>query len=286
MVKKKKNYGIIFIGVALLVMIMIISTVASKNLGIIYTQSSAFEKTLETYYSFAGNVAYVNMQNVMAKSILQIEEINIVEGEKVYKDDVLFRTTEGEEILADIDGTIDKIYIEVDQQVMSGAVLCEIIDLEQLKLQIKVDEYDLDCVEIGKEVWVNVGAVDKDIIATVEEISRTAISQNGVAYFIATLSLDFDEVVKVGMSAETKILKNKVENALVIPMKVINFDDENNPYVYVDNGENEKEKVMLDIGITDGIYVEILGGLEKEQDVFYIDENNVLTNRAGFLPPM
>ena len=114
-----------------------------------YLSATVTKETIETYYTFTGNVDSSNTQNVMAEKILQISQINVSEGDKVTTDDVIFVATDGTEVKSKIEGTINKIFVEVDQQVMSGGQLCQIIDLENLEVSVRVDEYDLSCIEIG-----------------------------------------------------------------------------------------------------------------------------------------
>ncbi len=287
--KGKKIKGIVIGVLVIAVITLVIPLIGGSKVNHTYLETTAKVQTMETYYSFAGNVTSTNIKNVMAETMMQVKEVKVEEGENVSEEDVLFIATDGRKVKAGIDGTVNKLVVEEGQQVMSGAMLCEIIDFDNLELQIKVDEYDLECVEVGKEILVNIGAIDKNIKATVEEVSRTAMSQNGVAYFTATLSLETDKDIRLGMSAETRILDEKAEDVTTILTKAIEFDEENKPFVYVEKETgkgNTKEKQYIETGITDGIYAEVTAGLSDGQTIFYVDTAVVKSGRPGFLPPM
>ena len=54
---------------------------------------------------------------------------------------------------------------------------------------------------------------------------------NGVTFFTATIDLEKDDSVKIGMSAEVKLVNSNATGVVTLPMKAIQFDDNNSPYV-------------------------------------------------------
>ncbi len=288
LVQKKKKWRkgpFIVIGVAVVVIVFIAVPMIMMGNGGGYLSAASSKGNIETYYSFSGNVASKNTQMVMAEKIMQISKINVSEGDKVRVDTILFVSSDGTEIMSKINGTVNKLFIENDQQVMSGSQLCEIIDFDNLEVSIRVDEYDLGCVAVDKKISVSINALGKDVDGTVSNVSRTAVSQNGVAYFTATVDLDYDNAVKVGMTAEARILNEQASDVIIIPMKALSFDDENNPFVYIGGRPNEMIKTDVTTGITDGKSVEIKSGVGSGQTVYYKDPN-AASGGGGFLPPM
>lgn len=276
MVKKKsksKKYLIVVLVVLIVAGLGGARMMSMKN-ATTYLSVTVKTGDVQTYYTFSGSVASESSQTVMADTVMQIETIEFDEGDKVESGDVLFTTTAGGEIIAGIDGTIDEIYVDVDDQIISGTSLCQIIDFENLQLEVKIDEYALSCISEGDETLVYIGAIDKDIDASVQEISNTAQSANGVAYFTAILELEYDEDIKVGMSAETKLLNSQALDALLLDMDAVDFDDDDNAFVYLLNDEGEYEETIIETGVTDGVVVEVISGLDEDQEVYYIEESS------------
>ncbi len=286
--KKKKNRVIIgvcaFIVIAVIAGPVIIGSVSNSSGTAGYISETATTESIETYYTFSGNVASSNVQNVMAEKIMQIKEINVSEGDEVSEGTVLFTTTDGTEIKSNITGTVNTILVEPDQQVMSGGQLAEIIDLNQLEVVVNVDEYDLSAVEIGKKVAVHIGSLDKEIEGTITEISRTAMTQNGVSYFQAVVQLANDDAVKVGMTAEAKILKASALDVVTIPMTALSFDEENNPMIYTIGEDGKLAESLVEIGINDGKIVEIKSEIADGQTIYYQDQ--AADASSSFLPPI
>ena len=84
---------------------------------------------------------------------------------------------------------------------------------------------------------------------------------------MATIDLKEDSELRVGMSTEVKIIHESVKNAIVIPMDAIQFDYQNLPYVYYYNNQGEVVTKAVEVGMTDGIMVEIVSGIEAGEEV-------------------
>jgi HlyD family secretion protein len=253
-----------------------------------YLTVAAANGDIETNYTFTGNVESKNSQFVMSEKMYQISSVKVKEGDKVKVDDVLFVTTQDEKIKAKTAGTVLKVYVADDDSVMAGTKLCDIVDLDNLQIVIKVDEYDLSSIKKDKEVSVNIGAIDKTITGKIASVSYTAANQNGVAYFTANVDLKKDEAVKVGMTAEARILNKKVTDVVTIPMKTLLFDEDDKPYVLIKSDDKAPPaKTFLTLGINDGKIVEVKSGLTTGQEILYT-EAGVTTSRAmgGIVPPV
>lgn len=267
--KKRTKKRIITGVIIFLIVIGVVCGIIFSPKSSEYTEANVMIGNIETYYTFSGVVESKNSQNVMANSVMQISEIKINEGDLVEKDDVLFKTSAGQEIKAQISGTVSDIYVTEDEQVMAGSPLCDIYDFNSLQVSVKVDEYDLSSISEGKEVTVNISALDIDVTGTVSNISDTAINQQGVAYFSAVIELPENPAIKIGMSAEAKILNKSALNVLTIPMAAIQFNDDESTYVFIKD-EEEILSQDIEVGINDGINVEITGGLSEGQKIYYI----------------
>jgi multidrug efflux pump subunit AcrA (membrane-fusion protein) len=286
--KKKSNKGL-FIGIAVgLIALVVVVVPMMMNAGGTgnYKSASVNKETIETYYTFTGSVGSKNTQSVMAEKIMQISEIKVSEGAKVKKDDVLFVTRDGTKVNAKIGGTVSKINIQADEQVMSGALLCEIYDFDHLQVSVRVDEYDLSAIKTGDKIEVTIDALDKEVTGTVASVSDTAVNQNGVAFFTAKVDLEKDGEVKIGMTAEAKILNKQSKDTLTIPMKALMFDSENNPYIYTKGDKGSMTKTAVVVGINDGKTVEITNGVRNGDTVYYTTASGSEQSGGGFMPPM
>lgn len=234
-----------------------------------YDSVNAKTGDITTYYSFSGNIETKNRQNVMAEKIMQISEIKVKEGDAVNEGDVLIKTTAGDQIKSKINGEVVNLNVEENQQVMAGTDLMDVVDYNNLDINVKVDEYDISALEKGKEATVKIGAINKEFNGVISSMSKEGQIVNGVTFFTATVDLEKDESIKIGMSAEVKVISDMVKGVVTLPMSSIQFDDNNNPYVYKKDEKGTVVKAEITTGINDGTNVEIKSGVSDGETIYY-----------------
>lgn len=222
---------------------------------------------IATYYNFSGSIEAKNKTTLYAKLPLQISEFLVEKGDQVEKGDILYKNSTGEEIEADISGEVARIEVEEDAQINPGTEILEIVDYNELELKVRVDEYDLNSIDIDTPVEITVNALDKTFKGKIVEISKQGIYMNGITFFETVISIEGEENIRVGMSAEAKVLDKESKNTAILPMKALKFRDNNTPYVNIKN-EEKLEEIEIELGITDGVNVEVKSGLKIGDNVF------------------
>lgn len=265
--QKKNKKWMIWAIIGILVLIFIIFVSSQKKEDLNYDATTAVVEEMTTYYSFSGIIEAKNKESIVLTSMTQIDTINVSEGDKVNKDDILFTTIQGNQFKTSINGEVANVYVSEGDVVTAGTIAVDITDYSNLQVKVKVDEYDIKSVEVGKEAKVIINALDKEVLGTVSHVSKEAQSLNGVSYFMTTIDLKEDSELRVGMSTEVKIINDSVKDAIVIPMEAIQFDYQNLPYVYYYNNQGEVVTKAVEVGMTDGIMVEILSGIEVGEEV-------------------
>lgn len=222
---------------------------------------------ISTYYNFAGSISAKNRSILFAELPIQISEFEVEEGEKVEKGDLIYKTSIGEKIKSDIDGEVYKIEVEKDAQISPGTNIMEIVDYNDLELKVNVDEYDLKSIKEGSEVEITINALDKTIKGEVVEISKQGEYINGITLFETIISIENSDNIRIGMSAEARALNEESKSTAILPMSAIKFRDDNTAYVKVKK-EEKIEEIDIELGITDGVNVEIVSGLKAGDKIF------------------
>ena len=82
------------------------------------------------------------------------------------------------------------------------------------------------------------------------------------------MNLDDSTYIRAGYSANASIVLEEKEDVLAIKEALLQFDeDTDKPFVEVEVSENEYERKEVELGISDGIDVEILSGIEEEAKI-------------------
>lgn len=267
--RKSKKKKVIVTSIIIIAIVGICASLFMRPAKTSYESVDAKIGDITDYYSFTGNVETKNRQTVSAEKVTQISTINVKDGDIVEADAVLFTTTTGEEIKSKIAGEIVNMNIEENSQVMGGTKLLEIVDYNNLEIQVKVDEYDIASLAEGKETTVKIGAINKEIKGTISKMSKEGQIVNGVTFFTATIDLEKDDSVKIGMSAEAKIISASVTGVVTLPMTAIQFEDNNNPYVLKSGEKNVAVKAEITTGINDGTTVEVKSGVTSGETILY-----------------
>lgn len=237
------------------------------------------EGDIATYYNFSGSISAKNKSILFAELPIQIIEFEVSEGERVEKGDLIYKTSIGENIKSDIDGEVYKIEVEKDAQLAPGTKIMEIVDYDNLELIVNVDEYDLESIKEGSEVEITINALEKTMKGEVVKISKQGEYINGITLFETIISIENSDDIRIGMSAEARVLNEESKKTAILPITSINFRNDNTPYVKIKK-EEKIEEIEIELGITDGVNVEVKSGLKIGDKVFI---PRVIQNNFG--PP-
>lgn len=233
-----------------------------------YTEVKPTTGNLATNYSFSGSIEAKNKQTVLADKTMQIKAIRVQVGDKVSTDTVLMTTIMGEEIKPSFAGEVSSIYADENAQLMPGAKLLDIVDYSNLQLKVQVDEYDLPAVSINKDATITIHSLKKDVRGKITAVSKEGEYANGVTTFATTISLANDNNLRVGMSAEAKVVNQSVTNVVLLPMSAIQFEANNSPYVLIKDSTNAPPRTVgITLGINDGVHAEIKSGVATNDTI-------------------
>ena len=173
-------------------------------------------------------------------------------------------------ITASFDGIVAAVYIREGQQLSTmtyaNPAIC-VIDPSEIKLSGVIDEIDVPKVKLGQEAIIVLDALpDKEVKGRVTFISPASTVQAGVVFYKTTITLENpDEELKDGMSATAEIILEQHDDVLLIPNRAIQGSLEKPWVEVVTNGQIEERQISM--GLSDGMYTEVLSGLEEGEEV-------------------
>lgn len=150
-----------------------------------------------------------------------------------------------------------------------GTTIASVADMENLIFKGMIDESEVEKLQIGMELIMTIGAIEeKEFIASLEYISPKGITQEGAIQFEieAAVKVDSASFIRAGYSANADVVLEKKEQVLSINEALLTFEDEK-PFVEVQTNEQEFEMREVELGLSDGIHVEVLGGVSEEDQI-------------------
>ncbi len=269
MKKKKTNKILRFTVIAAVALAAVVYlAIPRSDLGN-YETATVKTGNIINYYSFSGNVSADNRDTYVAQMPVEIDKVHVKQGDTIDEDDTIISLKGGRKLKANIDGKLILLDVKKGDKIPAGKTLYDLADMDSLQVIIKVDENDLAAIKTGDKVDVHFNAIDgKTVPGTVTNIAGGAVVENNISYFTATISIPYDQDVRLGMSSEVKIIKTAKQNVLAIPVQTLQFDSENKAYVFCKNDKGKLEKRYVTLGINDGSIVEVTSGLTNGE-IFY-----------------
>lgn len=173
-----------------------------------------------------------------------------------------------------------------------GNVLFTIANMKDIIFKGQVSQTDVAKLHLGMPATIEVAAIPtakisgqltKLSLQSVQAAQDTAASSGsssgsasntdqsspfsvGFTIEISDLKLPNDIKLRAGYSANADINIKTVTDVLALPERVIQFDG-NQAYVWLPNGEDKPKKQLIKLGISDGVNVQILSGLNLGEKV-------------------
>jgi HlyD family secretion protein len=150
-----------------------------------------------------------------------------------------------------------------------GTTIATVANMQDLIFEGNVDESEVGKIREGMILDLKIGALqDEKIKAKLEYISPKGVEVDGAIQFEirAAVKLRDHLFLRSGYSANADIVLEKRENVLAVKESDIYFDDDKT-YVDIEIAEAQFSKAEIEIGVSDGINIEILSGIAPEQKI-------------------
>jgi HlyD family secretion protein len=182
------------------------------------------------------------------------------------------------DIISPIDGIVLSRDVEMGDAVSSILVLgssatlvMTLGDTSEVYVKGKVDESDIGKVYLGQRARIKVESFkDKTFDGKVTKISPMGVEKDNVTTFEVRVSIQNPGgELKAEMTANAEIILEEHKNVLQIPEGAILYDKDKKASVEVPDpkGKDGKDKVAVNIGISNGAKTEVLSGLKEGDQV-------------------
>jgi HlyD family secretion protein len=178
-------------------------------------------------------------------------------------------------IRSTVSGMVLEVPVEVGNQVIEsnnfneGTTIAAIADVDKMIFEGKVDESEVGKIKEDLPLEITVGALEDQVFdAVLDYIAPKGKAENGAIQFEikGTLAKHEDIFIRAGLSANASIILDRVDGVLAIKEALVQFDPETKkPYVEVMVSDQQFERRDLELGVSDGIYVEVRSGLQEAE---------------------
>lgn len=189
-------------------------------------------------------------------------------------------------VKAPITGTVLTCLLEQGEKADAGQLGILLADTSVMRIDIQVDERNVSRVKTGMTCTITqtgLGGEENTFEGTVESVSLTGKSENGVSFFPAVVKVDNgDGAMLNGMSIEYELVLAQSEDCLVVPAQAVQYTEQGSclfvkadrrPDNAVDLGDGVEiprgfYAVPVETGLSNSAQVEIKSGVEEGAEIF------------------
>lgn len=258
---------------------------ASGTLAPVRDRSQSFSQggTVEEVFVEIGDSVSAGDELIKLKSSQQ--ELNLIQARTAYQSaringteaEINERRTQleiAEEELEDrtmkagISGEVVQLELEAGDEARSGETAVRILDETGYLVDLNIDEGDSRLVAVDQIAEIEIPAIpDRIYEGVVTQVKRVTEVVNNVVVVPAEVRINGNSSdFRPGYSVDVEIIVESVADAIRVPVTAIYSDGEESFAVLVDD-EGRAEPVPVEAGLSDGLQVEIISGLEKDDRI-------------------
>lgn len=178
-------------------------------------------------------------------------------------------------IRSTIEGMVLDVPVEQGNSVIesntfnAGTTIAVVADMGEMVFEGKVDETEVGKIKTGMNLILTIGAIEEtEFDAYLEYISPKGVEENGAIQFEikAAVKLKKDYFIRAGYSANADIVLSRKDSVLAVKESLLLFE-EDSVFVEIETEPQLYEKRLVEVGLSDGINIEVLSGITKEDKI-------------------
>ncbi|MEO9953334.1 HlyD family efflux transporter periplasmic adaptor subunit [Nonlabens sp.] len=182
-------------------------------------------------------------------------------------------------VRATVSGMVLDVPVKEGNQVIEannfndGTSIAVIADVKKMIFEGKVDESEVGKIKEGLPLEITVGAYNnKKFDAVLDYIAPKGLSENGAIQFeikgtLKTVAQD-STFIRAGLSANASIILDRVTDVLAVKEALVQYDPKTKkPFIEIQTGDQEFERRDIELGLSDGINVEIKNGVTESDEI-------------------
>lgn len=150
-----------------------------------------------------------------------------------------------------------------------GTTVAVVADMDDMIFEGRVDEAEVAKIKEGMKLSIKVGALEKDLLeGKLEYISPKGKTIDGAIQFEikAAVTQKPGTQIRANYSANADIVLDEKKGVLAIREALVQYDNDK-PFVEVETAPQKFVKRDVQLGLSDGIKVEVLGGVTKADKI-------------------
>jgi HlyD family secretion protein len=180
------------------------------------------------------------------------------------------------EVFSTVEGMVIEVPVKEGASVIEtnnfneGTTIASVADMNDMIFRGYVDESEIGRIHENMPVDITIGALEgKRYKGKLEYIAPKGLDKEGTIQFEVRAALQLPDkqadgnFVRANYSANADIILDRKNKVLAIDESLVKFDD-GKAFVEVEVGPQRFDRRFVQLGLSDGINVEVTGGIDKD----------------------
>ncbi|MBZ0231598.1 MAG: efflux RND transporter periplasmic adaptor subunit [Deltaproteobacteria bacterium] len=178
-------------------------------------------------------------------------------------------------VTSTVDGMVIDVPVKLGFSVIEsnnfnpGTTIAIVADMSDMIFQGQVDESEVGKIKVGLPLDIKIGALEKEVFeGKLEHIAPKGKEIDGAIQFEikASVTPKKDVFVRAGYSANADVVLDRRTQVLAVREALLQWK-EGKPYVEVETSKGVFARRDVKLGLSDGIYAEVLEGVDKDTKI-------------------
>lgn len=257
-----------------------LNTKESKTKTII-TEETVSNHDIKKTLTGSGQVSAKTIEKLELSTTKYFEAMCVEEDDTVLEGENILKYTNGTYLTAPYDLVIESINVPETKTKGTTSNYIEVSDLTTLQTTISISENEIEVVKKGQEVEITLTANEtKKYTGSIIKIDSVGSYSSSGTTFSAIVEFENDGNIKLGMSLSCTVILEEKKEVVCIPIKAVYENDNGEEYVNKIKDDGTVEKIIIETGISDDSYVQVISGLELNDKVQIITETTESTTNS------
>ena len=232
------------------------TTVTNTNIEDVVVDTKTISKTITS----SGEIESSSTEKLSLSTSYYFDSMCVEEDDIVKKGEKILKYTNGTYLEAPYDLVITKIVVPTSGTKSTSSNYIEVKNIEELIVNISINESEISNISLDQEVVITLNSdSNKKYTGTISKIDSIGNYSSSGTTFGATVNIENDGYIKIGMSATCTINIDKKEDVVAVPINAVQINGDRRYVIFVE--DDTAKEVDVETGLSNDEYVEIKSGL-------------------------
>ncbi len=277
--------------IILLIIIIIASFIIGRQVGLNTdddkTKITIKEETVSSHdikktLTASGTVESKTTEKLELTTTKYFKAMCVENDDTVKLGENILEYTDGTYLTAPYDSVIISSNVPETENKCTSSNYIEVSNLDSLITKITINENEINNVSVGQDVEIKLTAnEDKTYTGKITKLDSVGTYETSGSTFTADVEFENDDTIKLGMSTSCTVTLKEEKQVIAVPIESIYENSNGEKYVNKINEDGTTEEVIVETGIADENYVQIISGLELNDKVQIEIETTESTNNSN-----